>query len=724
MALPLTGRVVVELVRTGASEVTRRAVALAGRMALDLGAEVVKVVPAGGCPLQRAPPLVVGSDGQPIGAASVFLDAGKRLLAAGERLPGHIALVTDAETGPAGSPGDAAGPAPVVVGVAHGLPACPGMADADATDTAVLAASGILDLVGDPDRPPIPLGGHQASYVAGLAAFSGLVAALAAVERGAPPQTVSVSALEACLWSNWKSYAERLYMGTTPTRMGAASEWHVLPCADGFATFIYLEKDWPAVVRYIGEARLGAPPFDTRAGRRAHMADVLAIVGPWYRTRTRAQIFARAKETGLPISPVISVPELAHDAQYAALHFLGAPATPMAAPAARVPSLPTTWDGARLVPRRAGTTRAGPEAVNRTDGPHCAAPAAGSPAPDSRPLAGVRVLDLGIITAGASTSALLADLGADVIKVESPAYIDPFRGWDRALGAPDWWNRSRFFDFTNRNKRGLAVDLKQEAGRELLLELVAKADVVVENFRRGVLDRLGLGWDVLKTRNPRLVLCSVTSQGETGPDAGAASYGSTLEATSGLADLTRDADGVPRITGVLLNYPDQIVSIHAAGMVTLAVMEQRRTGRGARLDVSQRELASFLVGEHILASTAGEARQPGADAASRAAAPIVRDASGHWHVAVGAARVPVANGDDMLAAVEAGTVAMAFARTPAGAAVKGMPFALPAAPMQVTRAAPALGEHNGEVLHELLGLDAAAVARLEAAGIVGTRPRG
>lgn len=723
MPLPLTGRTVVEHVRPGASEVAARAVALAGRMALDLGADVAKILPAGGCPLRQSPPLVAGADGRPVGAAGVFLDAGKRLLTTGEPLPAHVALLTDAETTPAGAVGGAGRPAgsaaAVVVGVAHGLPAMPGVADGAVTDTAVLAASGILDLVGDPDLAPIPLGGHQASYVAGLAVFSGLVAALAAVERGAPPQTVHVSALEACLWSNWKSYAERLYMGTTPTRMGAASEWHVLPCADGFATFIYLEKDWPAVVRFIGEARLGAPPFDTRAGRRAHMAGILAIVGPWYLARTRAGIFALAKKAGLPIAPVLAVPELADDAQFRALRFLAGPVAAVASPAARVPSLPTTWDGQRLGPRTTGTA-AGIDAPGRTGG--SLRTALDTAPADHRPLAGVRVLDLGIITAGASTSALLADLGADVIKVESPAYIDPFRAWDRALGAADWWNRSRFFDFTNRNKRGLAIDLKQPAGRDLLLELTAKADVVVENFRRGVLERLGLGWDVLAGRNPRLVLCSVTSQGETGPDAGAASYGSTLEATSGLADLTRDADGNPRITGVLLNYPDQIVSIYAAGVVTLAVMEQRRTGRGARLDVSQRELASFLVGEHILAATA-TGPTAAATPASRPASRIERDADGRWHVVIGAARVAVANGDDMLTAVEAGTVAMAFARTPEGAAVKGIPFALPAAPMRVTRPAPALGEHNDDILRELLGLDDAAVARLAAAGVIGTRPR-
>jgi benzylsuccinate CoA-transferase BbsF subunit len=372
------------------------------------------------------------------------------------------------------------------------------------------------------------------------------------------------------------------------------------------------------------------------------------------------------------------------------------------------------------------------------------------------PLAGCRVIDLGIITAGASTSAMLADLGADVIKVEASAYIDPFRMWDKGLGAEDWWNKSRFFDFTNRNKRGLALDLKTAKGKALFLDLVANADVVVENFRRGVLERLGLGYDVLSARNPRLVLVSVTSQGRTGPDAKAASFGSTLEATSGLADLTRDAQGVPLISGILLNYPDQIVSLYAAGVATLAVMEQRRTGRGAWLDISQRELASFLCGEHILAASAGAAAAP-ADAAPPPATKLIATADGRWLLCHGASQecidgaaatlapdgrsaldaasltaalaaqdvqaIAVRNGSDMLEAVRRGETRLAFAQAPDGTDVKGMPLAFAGAPLTIQRRAPGLGEHNAEILRDVLGLSETAIAELQAANVIGDRPK-
>ena len=196
------------------------------------------------------------------------------------------------------------------------------------------------------------------------------------------------------------------------------------------------------------------------------------------------------------------------------------------------------------------------------------------------PLAGVRVLDFGLLTAGANTSAMLADLGADVLKIESGAYLDPFRVVGKMDDDDGWWNRSPQFRFTNRNKRGLALNLKDPEGQRVIRELAAHCDVVVENFRRGVLDRAGLGYEALKAINPRIVFAAISSQGDTGPERMNVSFGSTLDATSGIASLTGYEGEEPRISGMDVNYPDQIVSLFATGIVITAVMEARRTGKG------------------------------------------------------------------------------------------------------------------------------------------------
>ena len=228
-----------------------------------------------------------------------------------------------------------------------------------------------------------------------------------------------------------------------------------------------------------------------------------------------------------------------------------------------------------------------------------------------RPLDGLRVLDLGIITAGAATSQLLRDMGAEVIKIESARYADPFREWiGRDLGGEG----SPFFRATNRGKLGLGLDLKTDAGRAVFLRLAARCDVVVENFRRGVLDRLGLSFETLAAVNPKIVLASISSQGEFGPDAMQVSYGSTLEGVSGLAWLSGYADGAPEVSGVDFNYPDQVVATFASGMIVAALRDREQA---VHLDLSQRELTSFLIGSAFTARALGEtpARSGNADPA-------------------------------------------------------------------------------------------------------------
>ena len=360
------------------------------------------------------------------------------------------------------------------------------------------------------------------------------------------------------------------------------------------------------------------------------------------------------------------------------------------------------------------------------------------------------MLDFGLLTAGANTSAMLADLGADVIKIESGAYLDPFR----VVGKPDnednWWNRSPQFRFTNRNKRGLALNLKSPEGQRVIRELAQQCDVVVENFRRGVLDRAGLGYKDLSAINPRLVFAAISSQGDTGPERMNVSFGSTLDATSGIASLTGYEGEEPRISGMDVNYPDQIVSLFATGMVITAVMEARRTGKGCFLDFSQREVASFTIGEEILAAAADPAHRParrGNRRGGRAAAghlslprrPLDRRHARH----AGSRPRGLVRGDGQCRggrrpagqghpggavprrrgfAARQGAGRRDPVRDERGGLVKGLPYRLDGRGIEIERAAPDLGQHTAEVLRTLLGYNDAQLDALAAAGVTSTTP--
>jgi crotonobetainyl-CoA:carnitine CoA-transferase CaiB-like acyl-CoA transferase len=366
-----------------------------------------------------------------------------------------------------------------------------------------------------------------------------------------------------------------------------------------------------------------------------------------------------------------------------------------------------------------------------------------------RPLEGCRVLDLGIITAGAATAALLADLGADVIKVESPSYRDPFRVWTPPADLPMADETSPFFRVTNRGKRGISLNMKQPSGRDAFLRLVANSDVVVENFRRGVLERLGIGFSALTAANSRMILASISSQGETGPMAQYVSFGSTLEAVGGLAAVSGDAEGPPVISGKELNLPDQLIAIFAASMITTAWLARQNGGGAVHLDMSQRELTSFMLGEQFAAATVTRSGNAHAFYAMQdclatrdgwlavsvlpeqrpALDGVMAGASlADWFggrttaacveplAAAGIAAAPVLDGAGVLAARGA-MWSMALVDDPRHGLLKGFPFQLDQAPLRVLSDAPAIGADTRQVLAEVAGCTEAEIDALLASGV-------
>lgn len=192
-----------------------------------------------------------------------------------------------------------------------------------------------------------------------------------------------------------------------------------------------------------------------------------------------------------------------------------------------------------------------------------------------QPLRGVRVLDLGSYISGPCAAVLLAEMGADVVKVEPPQG-DPFRKWESG-------GLNASFVAFNRGKRSVVLNLKDDGDRGSLLELVRTADVLIENLRPGVMDRLGIGWDVLREHNAGLVHCSITGFGSGGPYAAMPAYDGVALGYSGLAGLLLDPEE-PRLRGPAL--ADAITGHSAAFAVLAALLDRHRTGQGEHLEIS------------------------------------------------------------------------------------------------------------------------------------------
>lgn len=198
------------------------------------------------------------------------------------------------------------------------------------------------------------------------------------------------------------------------------------------------------------------------------------------------------------------------------------------------------------------------------------------------PLEGIKVLDFSRIVAGPYCSMLLGDLGAEIIKVEQPGVGDDLRVSVRYEGRGE--KDEDYFYPINRNKKSITLNLKHPKGREIALELVKQVDVVLENFSPGVMERLGLNYEVVKEYNPQVIYCSISGFGQTGPDRNRRAYDGVIQATSGIMSVTGEKDRPPVRVGILIG--DMSSAVYAAFAIVSALLYRNRTGEGQMIDIS------------------------------------------------------------------------------------------------------------------------------------------
>jgi crotonobetainyl-CoA:carnitine CoA-transferase CaiB-like acyl-CoA transferase len=448
------------------------------------------------------------------------------------------------------------------------------------------AAGGYLQLTGEPDREPLPGPRHLCGYVAG---YTAAIAAEAALAAGGGVHA-DISVMESML-SVHQSTFSRLAAGIVRQRTGRYTEVYPLvvqPCRNGYVSLgITLEEEYDRFVTAIGRPELAVDPrFVDREARAAHRDAFDAEIGAFLAGHDAEEIVALLQANRIPCSKVESVQELLANPQLAARGYwdaLGMPGNPVRAQP--LAAAGAAGELARATNRGRGDSAGGVR--RRTSG-----------------LAGALVLDFTTFWAGPSATRTLADLGADVVRIERPGSRVDVDGLD--AGANQLVQDVFFHWKMNRGKRSIVVDLKSGAGRELVARLARQADVVIENFRPGVMASFGLDAALLATDNPGLVYVSLSGMGATGPRAWWGSYGPTIEAASSIEHRTRYRGGPPLRLGHTL--PDGVGGLAGALAVLIGLRLRAETGAGSYFDISQLEAYAALSGEDIaeVAATGAE----------------------------------------------------------------------------------------------------------------------
>jgi crotonobetainyl-CoA:carnitine CoA-transferase CaiB-like acyl-CoA transferase len=492
-------------------------------------------------------------------------------------------------------------------------------ADWAASDLTILASGCALALTGDSDRPPVRTAVPQSWLHAGAEAACGALLALTERERSGRGQHVDVSAQQAVMQAGIPGVLlvpnDNAPLGRTAGGIlyGDIHLQFVYPAKDGYVSITYLFgemigpytqrlMDWaceeghcePAMRDWDWVAfgmRLATDPIAAAAELERAKAAVTKLTS----TKTKAELFEEAQRRQLLLAPVTTAAELVAsdhlgqrgywdtvDGRVCPGRFIVSSAWPLPTlgPPPAVGEHPSTFSVARAAERPTVDARSGDDA------------------PAALPLSGLKVLDLTWVYAGPLATRVLADFGAQVVKVEGPNRVDASRGGGGFLRQDFSAEASIQYAHFNCGKLGLGLDLTTEGGRRVFLDLVRWADVLIESYTPGVMDDWELGYETLRAVNPSLVMLSTSLMGQSGPLSTFAGFGNLAGAVSGFYELTGWPDRSP--AGPFLAYTDYVAPRFTVAALLAALDWRRRTGEGQHLDLSQAESSIHFLAPAIL----------------------------------------------------------------------------------------------------------------------------
>ncbi len=605
-----------------------------GKLLADLGADVLRIEVPGGDPLRSIPPLWDGNRSGPDGVAAErtglrfrYLNTSKRSLAldlegpAGRRRFMELAVRADliveclapgwlSERGLGFDALHVANPGLVLTSIT-GFGQTGPHRDFAASDLVINAMGGAIYVTGDLEAPPVNLAGDQAHMMASTCAAASSLIAIRQRDATGLGQHVDISAQEVMLAvTHISGVGKYLDDGIVPVRNGtslfAAVPSGAYPCKDGLIYLIVNRPlHWQALAQWIheetGNQEVIDPIFEGSSSVRIEYRELLDIfISDLTCKYTVEEIYHEGQRRHIAVTPVNSCVDVTQDPQLTDRRFfvdvlqtdqgtLSMPGSPYRLSGTPLqisgsPDVPAERDGDGFSLRADGRR---PAATRRTEARR---------SPEEQALAGLRVVEFTAGMAGPWIGRFMAYCGAEVIKVESVSrpgvvrlYVPPRA---RELGVQP--ALSPWFTDWDAGKRFVSLDLTNSNAVELAKQLVARSDVVIENNSTGVMEKLGLGYDVMAAQNPGLIHLSTTGYGETGPCAKYVTWGPNIEAISGLSRLS----GYPEssCTNTQYAYPDSLSALHGLVAVMAALDHRDRTGEGQHIGLSQLEATIAALG--------------------------------------------------------------------------------------------------------------------------------
>ncbi|MEO5902317.1 MAG: CoA transferase [Ilumatobacteraceae bacterium] len=615
--------------------------AYCGRLFTATGANVVLIEPPDGAPLRSLGPWIPAADGTPRSAMHEHLDAGKRSVTLDIDGPDGdatlawadvVILTVNGEVAPAFAMRDrikALNPRTVLVAVS-GFGLTGPYSSWRASDLVDWASGGYLYLSGEPGREPLQGGGPWTSMLCGATAAVGAATAVLDATLTGEGQFVDVGSMEALSAAHQWSLTMYTHTGVVKQRAGLRFEnFHPLGlyrCSDRWIVIAAPSRDQFEQTCITCEAYdlLLDDTLIAPSARFERADEVDAQLQPWLSTHTAAEAVAALQSNRVPAGMVNTYLDTLASEQLAVRHEWADRSD--LAPGARMPRAPLHLEPGPVDHAGEPTHELGADTVAFLGEVHAPAPARRLFPPID--LSAVRVAEFSIAWAGPLTGRFLADLGAQVTKVEHPSsrgvgtegrtrIINGAPGWKwgmpvdpqirseifpNAVPGEHFWNRTGVWNKMNRGKRSLALEAKEPAGKHILDQVLAKADVVLHNFSPRGAASLGIDAAAVVPSNPTAITVAMTGYGETGPMATHFSFGPMLEGFCGLNEATGYIGEGPLRLGFA--FPDAVGGVHGTYAVLAALWERAATGAAVHLDMSQAETLASFVGDGLLAASA------------------------------------------------------------------------------------------------------------------------